>query len=425
MNVPVTRRVRLIAARTLLLGAAVCGGCTNFFESPATSSPVNVRIENHTSSFVEVILTVSDEETSGQPSDSGSGGAGGTSGDSLGGGDTTVGHTLPPVEPTDTGSNGAGATSTPPASETAAGLGAATEVVTIGLREPPPPEETALPAAKAAAVAAKTTLSEGTVRVAPQTFSDGVVACGDEITVSARTEGGAASGILFSGAGTGTAGFDSGSVGLEGERLLLNRVHFECGETVIIRVTGDAGSTGSGTTGTGEIEVFERGETPPEAVFAAAGTVEPGEEFVEVRIENDTGSFAQLHLVVGEPAGLVTAVAFQGEESDGGFDVRVPPGFLSTGVVACASQIILVGSVVVPGVGIAQPDTYTQVVLSGLGTGTANFDENSVGTAIQQRFLLQDMHYVCGDVIQVEFTQDGDPQGDQPTIGQATISLVP
>ena len=51
-------------------------------------------------------------------------------------------------------------------------------------------------------------------------------------------------------------------------------------------------------------------------------------------------------------------------------------------------------------------------------------DQNSVGTVAQQRILLEGTHYECGDVIQVQFTDDGNPTGAEPTVGQGTVSLL-
>jgi hypothetical protein len=396
---------------------AVCGGCAGFYESAQSQTPVSVRIENGTSSMVEVTLTVSREEAPAATAPATAGNDNAAGDGSTSAGDTPAQQPLPTDTGIDADSNGTDAATN--------GASATTpNVVTIGLRHRSR-RATAARSSSGLLTMAQTTVADDAVRVGPVAYSDGVVPCGDEIVVSARVVNGTAATILLTGAGTGTIGFDEESVGAEGERILLNPAHFGCGATVVVRVTDDGATAGSGTSGSGEVAVYPRGDTPPDPDFEVPATGDSEPSNVEIRIANSTNSFTQLHVIVGQPAGPITAVAAEGEESDGGFDVRVPPGFLSTGVVACESQIILVGSIVVPGLGIDEPDTFTQVVITGLGTGTPNFDENSVGAQAQQRILLRDAHFSCGDVIQVEFTSDGDPGSASQTIGQAIVTLVP
>ena len=399
-----------MAIGLLLVGTALCCGCAGFFEQPdPKSTPVNLRIENGASSFVEVTIAVSDDEAAETETPTTEDGGGTVTGEE------SPGRELPAADPADAPSadaeqpvETADAQADPhePAVETEL------EVITIGLRDPLPPEDNSESRGKAVDVTLKEQLSEDTVRVPPQEFTDGLLACGDEITITATIDTTQTTQVVLEGVGTGTPGFDEGSVGLEGERLLLKDVHFNCGDTLVVRVTD---------TGTGQIEVFEPGTTVPEPDFSAGPTIESGEEHLEFRINNQTVSLVELQISEKPVAGPSEDESSDEADSlDSGSTVRVPPGFLTTGVVTCDPQIILVGSIVRPAIDAQEPDEFNHAVLTGAGAGTMNFDENSVGTDAYQRLLLEGTHFECGDVIMVEFTSDG----ELTDLGEATVSVI-
>jgi len=411
----VVPRVRHLAVASLVSEIAICCGCAGFFAQPdPKSTPVNLRIENGASSFVEVTVTVSSEETAEIPSDPSS------ETSPTGDAEEPAGMPIPSTGPPETSTAETEADSIE--NETVPGEDqpveqSVPEGVTIGVPEEVEPKDDASTHAKKGARALKEVVSEMTVRVSPQDYSDGSLLCGDEMTITATISGGQATGIVLEGAGTGTAGFDEGSIGLDGERLLLNKVHFECGDTLVVRVAD---------TGTGEIEVYESGTAPPDPSLGAGASLEPDAEILEFRINNQTASFVELLLsdeqLTSASSDEETTTEDEGS-AENGITVRVPPGFLSTGVVSCGPQVILVGTVVVPAVDTESADTFNQVVLTGTGTGTIDFDENSVGPEAYQRLLLEGIHYECGDVIQVDFTSDGNPAGEEPDTGLGTVSI--
>jgi hypothetical protein len=86
--------------------------------------------------------------------------------------------------------------------------------------------------------------------VPPNTVSTGQAGCSDRFTITAFSEAQEALEglqnqvlIILSGDGTGTAGFDGGSVGSIGQRLLLADVHYDCGQTFRVQIT-DPGMLG-------------------------------------------------------------------------------------------------------------------------------------------------------------------------------------
>ena len=418
MYTPVTvRRLWHIVAVLPLLGIAVCCGCAGFFEQPdPQATPINFRVENGASNFVEVTVTVASAETTQTASDSPS--------EELGTGDTgkPAGMPLPEADPPEAPAIApeVDAAETEPEVETEPGPPVEQpelEGVTIGVRAPVEPKDGGEIHAKKPHRALKEVVSEMTIRVSAQNYTDGALSCGDEVTIAASIGGAQTTSVLLTGAGTGTTGFDEGSIGLEGERLLLNNVHFECGDTLVVRVTD---------TGDGDIEVLEAGTTLPEPSFGAGASVDPDTETLEFRINNQTASFVEL-LLSDEPLTSSSsdeeASAEDGESTDSGVTVRVPPAHLSTGVISCGPQVILMGTIVLPAVDTDSDDTFNNVVLTGTGTGTIDFDENSVGPEAYQRLLLQGIHFECGDVVQVDFTDDGDPTGEEPTIGEASVSI--
>ncbi len=449
MNTPVTRRGRRKAAGLLFVGTVVCCGCYGFYYHPTKPILVNFRIENHTSSFVEVTIAVSTEEPEGSSADSGSRTSQTDTQDDTEAGralpapesvdtaldpealaedtqaDVEPGRELPTLEPGDTVADGHDESAAASDSVAEADLeeatdlaaeDAASEFVTIGSRNPGVPKNIdATPYGKPWVLTAKTTVSEQTIRVSPQSFTDGVLTGGDEIGISATIAGNEATRILLEGDGTGTVGFDEGSVGLEGERLLFKCVHFNDGDSVVIRITDDGTSTGPGLAGSGEIQVYGPDETLPEPTFGSTSSADPEGDFAQFRISNETDSFALMHIVVGSPTGPApggdetviidddgTTVIEGEEESDGGFDVRVPPNDTSDGWFACGDAITISGSL--------GGSEETSILLEGDGTGTEGFDEGSVGLD-GERLLFNYVHYNCGDTVFVRITDDDTSAG--------------
>ncbi len=447
MNTSVTRLARRKAAGLLFVGTVVCCGCYGLYYQPTKPVLVNFRIENHTSSFVEVTIAVSTEEPEGSSADSGSTASATDAQDDTEAGralpeaesadtipdsealgedvqaDVESGRELPTLEAGDTAADGDDEPAVASDAAAEADLDEATdlaaedttsEFVTIGLRNPAAPKNIdAGRYGKPWILTAKTTISEQTIRVSPQSYTDGVLTGGDEISISATIAGNEATKILLEGDGTGTVGFDEGSVGLEGERLLFKCVHFNDGDTVVIRVTDDGTSTGPGLAGSGEIQVYGADETLPEPTFGSAPSTDPSGDFVQFRISNETDTFALMHIVVGSPTGQASGgdetviigdeeTTIPAEESDGGFDVRVPPNDTTDGWFACGDAITISGSL--------SGSEETTILLEGDGTGTEGFDEGSVGLD-GERLLFSYVHYNCGDTVFVRITDDDTSAG--------------
>ncbi|MCD4668999.1 MAG: hypothetical protein K8S14_00990 [Actinomycetia bacterium] len=410
------RRQRRTAYVLTLATIVACGGCVGFFEQPSNTKPVNFRVENGASSFVEVTITVSRATTDDSDDDSA---AADSSTTRTGGSNATEeqspGRELPepnagPVADSEPTAEPNEAETEEPAPQL--------EVVTIGLPDPQPPKNELPLLAKTGTETRKETVSDGTVRVSPQNYTSGAVACGDEIVITATIEGTQTITVTLEGAGTGTVGFDEGSVGLDSERLLINAQHFTCGDTLVLRVSDPD---------TGRLEVYEEGATIPAPAFGAGSSIDPEEDTLEFRVRNGTGRFVELKLSdepIADTEAEVTGDGTTETEVDNGIKIRVAPGFLTSGLVTCGPQIVLIGTIVIPDIASDTSDTFNDVVLTGTGTGTINFDENSVGPQAYQRLLLEGIHYECGDTIQIYFTDDGDPASENPAPGAAEVSLV-
>ncbi|MHC4092722.1 MAG: hypothetical protein ACYSVY_21015, partial [Planctomycetota bacterium] len=212
--------------------------------------------------------------------------------------------------------------------------------------------------------------------------------------------------VQLEGSGTGTPGFDEGSVGLSGERTLLSDTHYVCGETVVIRIYDDGTGVGGSTSsvGLGQVTVYAKGEVPPVGdlpVFDADSTdgdgsaddgsgdgdstTETGE--IDLTIDNQTASGISLELQVG------TGDTAADEQSQ----VTVIPFGIANGVLACAQQVTVRALIIEAETGEdgASPTLY-QVMLTGEGTGTVGFDEATIGPG-NSRLLLQGEHFGCGD----------------------------
>lgn len=252
-----------------------------------------------------------------------------------------------------------------------------------------------------------------TVRVPAGEFTAGVMTCGSTFVVAAAIaqddEGGGES-VSFSGDGTGTIGFDGGSVGPSGERFLVFNEHYGCGETIVARIADDGSGVGLSTSPTplGTINVFSDGQTPPEPDLPDPdqGGDDPDEPQGQtgIIIDNQTESFVQLRFSTG------------GSESDLAFEVRVPAQTSTAGTTACAQEFIIAAD------HLERPDSvdgqgFHTVILLGDGSGADGFDENNVGID-NTRTLKLGTHFECGDTIRVAITATNN------TIDPLTLLMV-
>ncbi|MCP4590006.1 MAG: hypothetical protein GY842_04630 [bacterium] len=413
------RRYAPLATKALVAAFLACTpawcGCQGFWEQPnANATPASFRVENAASSFVEVTISAANPDAEDSPAET----ARQTNGTDPGsnGSDPAAERELPNTE----AAQDETATTD---SDTNAGFeigdssGTNSNGFTIGADNSAPPKDDTAILAKTAQAALKTVVAERVVRVSPQESSEGSLSCAQEIVVSATLDGTPTTKVLLVGDGTGTVGFDEGSVGLEGERLLIANQHFECGDTLVVRIEDSA---------TGEITVYAEGVPVPAAEFGTSVTTEADAELIEFRVSNRTASFVELQLS-DKPitdAGEDEETEDSAAGASNAIKVRVPSGALTTGVVPCEPQIILLGAIVLPAIDLGSADEFNHAVLTGDGTGTIDFDQNSVGTEAYQRLLLQGTHYECGDIIEIEFTSDGDPAGETPSVGQAGVSVT-
>ena len=248
--------------------------------------------------------------------------------------------------------------------------------------------------------------SQATIRVPGFSTSEGILVCGAIIKVTATTDGtedGAGTQILFDGAGTGTPGFDQGSVGQSGERFLLESLDFTCGESVVIRIgdDGTATSTSAGSNATGKLAVVAAGEPSPFDPIEAPGsststeststeggdsgtngeTQETGPTTVLIQIENHATIIADINMVVGTAAGEQT------------FAVSVPPNMATEGEFMCGTQFTFPATF--PNTDrppSQEPDSEFPdaiIILTGDGTGSPGFDEASVSRSEEHTSELQ------------------------------------
>ena len=241
-----------------------------------------------------------------------------------------------------------------------------------------------------------------TVHMPGFAITEGYLVCGPIVQVSATLQD-TETVVLFEGEGTGTPGFDAGSVGEFGERFLLEGVHFACGQSVVIRI----GEDGSATNGklavvpAGGISPFDPIESPDtgtgEGGEDGGDSEEPSSTDIQVQIENRATIIADVHMVVGTTAG---------EQS---FDVSVPPDAATEGEFACGTQLTF--SAVFPNTerppnqedNSLFPDAI--IVLTGDGTGAPGFDEASVSPD-GERFLVVGTHVNCGDTVVLTILDD-------------------
>jgi hypothetical protein len=250
--------------------------------------------------------------------------------------------------------------------------------------------------------------------VPPGEFTTGEVDCGGTLQVSATMADASAAGVLLTGDGTGTIGFDSASVGLNGERLLVFDDDYECAETVVIRITDDGSGIGPSTSETplGEVNVFASGEVIPEPDLPDIEDIveDPEVEEVVLVIANQTESTVQVNFATGNGS----LASSGGSDVTSQFDVRVPCGATTTGSSVCAQEYIIAaahleatattyseggGDIFSGGGGI----NYHGIVLTGDGTGTDGFDSNSIAVT-RGRLLQLGPHFSCGDTVTVTIT---------------------
>lgn len=251
-------------------------------------------------------------------------------------------------------------------------------------------------------LAAKTSV----IRVPPHSSSLGAVTCGEGLSVLAEVGNVGGTSVTLSGAGSGTDGFDEGSLGLEGERLLVTGVHFACSDTLIVRI--DAGLSG-------EIERVPAGTELPDPDVGDDGgsndNVDDGsgseDQAVGFRLQNATDSAVEF---------VIVPVDEDGEEEGEETVIRVPSRQYSSGTVACGPTYIV--SATVP-----SPSAVVPVTLLGAGSGTLGFDGGSVG-AEGERYLAFSEHYGCGDAIVATLTSDGGASsGDSGAVGSGTVEV--
>ena len=252
--------------------------------------------------------------------------------------------------------------------------------------------------------------SQTDVLVAGESATTGIVPCGNVMTVVAGVPGAQSTSVVLTGDGTGTPGFDGGSVGSNGERFLLLGSHFSCGDTVVVQVLS-ANSGKIVVIGPGDA-VPELGQVPvdPDSPDAPdIGPVDSGGKLTLI-VVNAVESTVQVNFASGSG----TLASSGGVDVSSEIDVRVPPGTTSVGTSVCAEEYIIAaahleatGSTFTTG-GTAIFDSggnvnFHAVALIGDGTGTDGFDSNSLAVS-RGRLFQRGIHFECGDVITVAIT---------------------
>lgn len=241
-------------------------------------------------------------------------------------------------------------------------------------------------------------------------ITEGDFTCGTQLTITAGfpdpdsqevDPDGPEALVILTGDGTGSPGFDGSSVSLDGQRVLVVGTHVECGDTVLVTLQGDAGG-GSAPIGFeglivlgGSVEVLKPGESVDDV--STGDTAD-----MVVNVVNQTNAFVSVS-VFGAVGALV-----------GTQDIFVPAGSQSSGTVACAEGY-LVSAKSLTAAALQGLVDEVLVVLEGEGTGSANFDEGSVGQDGSRLLQIND-HYQCGDTITVTVTDPGMPGFTEPTL---------
>lgn len=252
------------------------------------------------------------------------------------------------------------------------------------------------------------------VRVPAGAFSSGEIECGTSYVVSSAMVDDDATSVLYEGNGTGTPGFDDESIGFDGERLLLFGDHFKCGDSIVVRVTDDGTGIGPSSSDRprGWVTVFSSGESLPDPDLPDPDqAVDEGtEDSITFVLVNQTESAIQGNFAAGNGSLASSGGSDLSEE----FDVRVP-GFSTTrGIKSCAQEYIVAiahleststtfsegGGTIFSGGGSVN---FHAVVLTGDGTGTDGFDENSI-SVVRGRLFQLGTHFECGDTITLTVT---------------------
>ena len=230
------------------------------------------------------------------------------------------------------------------------------------------------------------TISQTDVVVPGGNVTTGTVRCGDVITVSAHSADSLSTPIQLSGDGTGTPGFDAGSVGNAGERFLLFGTHFDCSETVVIQFP---------SSGAGRITVLDQGLPLPDSVISPGSAdpsdpIQPTPGTATFRLDNVTPTAVDVTITAQPEDGSTTT-----ETSPA---VRVPAGQYSAGTYECGPTYVITATMT--------DGSASTVLLTGDGTGTIGFDSSSIGLAGERSFVFGE-HYVCDETIVVRITDDG------------------
>jgi hypothetical protein len=262
--------------------------------------------------------------------------------------------------------------------------------------------------------------SQANVRVPGFSISEGFLACGEAIRITGQIASSEAP-VSFSGDGTGTFGFDEGSVGDSGERFLVRTIHFGCGDSVVIRVDTDGEGVGSDANqrAGGALAVVASGQASPFDPIVdpgdggdGDGNSPPVSTDVTIQIANE-GSVISTAVVK-----LNTGV----EEQE--FTVTVPPGSQTEGAFDCGTQFTLSATYPNPETP-EDMETEALVILSGDGTGAPGFDEVSVSRQ-GERILVVGTHVNCGDTILVTLDDDVEPIGFQGIgVLSGTVEVIP
>jgi len=273
-----------------------------------------------------------------------------------------------------------------------------TAEVTIGVQSQAPAD-----GSEGTAGAAVSSTTNTTIRVPAGSSADGGIRCGERVTLSVNLSGGTVTrGVELTGAGTGTPGFDSDTLGAGGERILLAGTHFRCDDTILVQLAG---------ADRGEVAVLLPGTSPPSPPSQPDGGApddgSTGPDGVTVRLENATATAADVVMTLQNPDGT-------GEPRIQP-TVRVPAGEFTSGQIECGATLTVAAAM-------ADPD-FSAVLLTGAGTGTEGFDSASVGLS-GERLLLFGEHYACGETVVVRMTDDGSgigPSTRDTPLGQVAV----
>jgi hypothetical protein len=269
------------------------------------------------------------------------------------------------------------------------------------------PEKSAGP--RSAEVQVEVETKDAIVHVPGGRATSGSLACGHRVIVYAVVGEISSTVTKFGGDGSGTPGFDSGSVGTTGERYLLHAVDYACGDTIVVQL--DSAENG-------RVTVVSPGESLPQTILDPGA--EPGDDgepdgptgaspTVTFRVENATATAGDVTITRSGAAGG----SGQDISTPVDVEVRVPPGSFSLGEITCAELFTVRAEMT--------NASSSAVLLTGDGTGTAGFDGASIGFD-GERLLAFGDHYTCGQSIVVRITDDG--SGIGTSASETPLGLV-